>query len=50
MVTKPVKSRGYTSEQVDRALLELAVCGGNSARAHRQLKAQGLVIPRADPA
>lgn len=42
---EPIKSRSYTAEQVDRALLVLAISGGNSERAHDELKAQGDEIP-----
>ena len=39
------KSRRYTHEQVDRGLLAVAACAGNSAEASRRLGDQGLEIP-----
>lgn len=45
MSTSVQRVQNYTAEQVDRGLLELAICGGNSAEASRRLKACGTVIP-----
>ena len=42
---EPIKSRSYTAEQVDRALLVLAINGGNSVKAEAALKAQGQEVP-----
>lgn len=39
--------QGYTEEQIDRALVEVALHGGNTRAAHRNLKAEGIDIPRA---
>jgi len=41
---EPIKSRSYTVEQVDRALLVLAMNGGNSLRAADELADQGIEI------
>jgi hypothetical protein len=38
--------QGYTEEEIDRALVEAALCDGNTHAAHRNLKAQGINIPR----
>jgi hypothetical protein len=36
--------RRYTPAEVEEALLELALCGGNSGEAHRRLSARGLDV------
>jgi hypothetical protein len=38
--------QGYTEEQIDRALTEVALCGGNTHHAARNLKAAGMPVPR----
>jgi hypothetical protein len=38
--------RDYTTEEIDRALVEVALCNGNTRAAHRNLKAEGVHIPR----
>ena len=38
--------QGYTEEQIDRALVEVALCGGNTHFAARNLKAAGTPVPR----
>ena len=38
--------RGYTEERIDRALTEVALCGGNTHHAARNLKAAGTPVPR----
>jgi hypothetical protein len=38
--------QGYTEEQMDRALVEVALCAGNTHMAHRNLKAKGFEVPR----
>lgn len=45
MTTELAESRKYTAEEVDRALLVMALCGGNSLEAARQLAAQGCPVP-----
>ena len=37
---------GYSEEMMDRGLLEVALQGGNTRAAHRNLKAVGIDIPR----
>jgi hypothetical protein len=37
---------GYTEEQMDRALVEVALCAGNTHAAHRNLTALGFEVPR----
>ena len=39
--------QGYTEEQIDRALVEVALCAGNTHAAHRNLRALGFEVPRA---
>jgi hypothetical protein len=46
MAEKRLATRGYTIEQVETGLLELALCAGNSRLAARRLAEQGLPIPR----
>ncbi len=36
----------YSPEEVERGLMEVALCGGNTRRAHRALKERGLQISR----
>jgi hypothetical protein len=46
---KPAKRRQtsrYTEEEIDRGLVEVALCGGNTRHAHRRLKEQGITISR----
>lgn len=35
----------YTPEEIERGLAELAICGGNTRRASRQLRPAGLKVP-----
>src|SRR5215211_269796 len=37
--------QGYTEEQMDRALVEVALCAGNTRAASRHLKAAGTPVP-----
>jgi len=41
---EPIKSRSYTMEQVDGALLALCVNGGNSIQTAKQLKERGMDV------
>lgn len=45
MTTELAESRKYTAEEVDRALLVMALAGGNAVEASRQLEAQGQHVP-----
>ena len=36
----------YSEEEIERGLNEVALCAGNTHRAHRQLEDRGLQIPR----
>ncbi len=38
---KSLSRQGYTEEEIDRGLTELALCGGNARRASRQLAQRG---------
>jgi hypothetical protein len=40
------KGSRYSEEEIEHGLLEVALCRGNTRRAARQLKAQGITIPR----
>jgi hypothetical protein len=40
------KGERYSEEEIERGLLEVAMCRGNTRRAARQLAAQGITIPR----
>jgi hypothetical protein len=46
--SRPQRKRGeaYSEEEIERGLVEVAMCAGNTRRAHRQLEARGLTIPR----
>jgi hypothetical protein len=42
-----IQRHDYTEDEIDRALVEVALCNGNTYAAHRNLKATGIDIPRA---
>lgn len=48
--TTPAKPRRrasrYTEDEIERALIAVAVCAGNTHRAHRELAKRGYKIPR----
>jgi len=42
----PGRGEGYTEEEIERGLVAVALAAGNTRLAARQLKAQGVSIPR----
>ena len=47
-LVEPPRRKGgrYSEEDIERGLLEVAICRGNTRRAARQLRAQGIAVPR----
>ena len=43
--TAPARGSHYTGQEIERALLAVALFGGNVRRASRELEAQGLRVP-----
>ncbi len=41
-----VPGGSYTDHEIERGLVAIALCSGNTRRAHRELKQRGLDIPR----